>query len=74
MRDFLHAHGEKIMEMGVLVFIFVFACVMLAIFKGNEELSRWIENGSVIAILARAFGSHGTEASIEPAKEPPKEP
>ena len=44
-------------EMLILVFIFVFGCLMLAFFPMREELSRWIENGAIVAILARAFGS-----------------
>jgi hypothetical protein len=57
MKDFLNAHFDKIIEVSCLVFIFVFATLMLAYFKGNEEMSRWIENGAVITVLARAFGS-----------------
>lgn len=57
MKDIINAHFDKIAEISVLVFIFVFATTMLAAFKGNEEMSRWIENGAVITILARAFGS-----------------
>ncbi len=53
-------------EMMVLVFIFVFASVMLALFPGREELARWIENGAVIAILARAFGSTTPSESKDP--------
>lgn len=77
MRDVLDAHFDKILEMGVLVFIFVFATLMLAFFKGNEEMSRWIENGAIIAVLARAFGTstktpktevitNSTESEIKP--------
>lgn len=34
---------------------------MLAMFPMREEMSRWIENGAVIAILARAFGTPKTD-------------
>ena len=57
MKDIINNHFDKIAEISVLVFIFVFATCMLAAFKGNEEMSRWIENGAIITILARAFGA-----------------
>lgn len=57
MKGLIHDHFDKIAEVSVLLFIFIFATCMLAAFKGNEEMSRWIENGAVITILARAFGS-----------------
>jgi len=56
MKDLLKEHFDKILEIGVLVFIFVFAAIMLAYVK-SEEMARWIENGAVITILARAFGT-----------------
>ena len=81
MKEFLNIHFDKIAEVSVLVFIFVFATCMLAHYKGNEEMSRWIENGAVITILARAFGSSrpaapnttNTTSSIttpDPSQEP----
>ena len=60
--DIVESHFDKLAEMGVLVFIFVFATVMLSYFK-NEEMSRWIENGAIIAILARTFGQKQKEKS-----------
>ncbi len=44
-------------EMLLLSSIFIFGCVMLALFPGREELARWIENGAVIGIIARGFGT-----------------
>lgn len=56
---FLDDHADKVIEVAVLLFIFVFSTLMLAYFK-NEEMARWIENGAIITILARAFGTNGT--------------
>lgn len=56
MKDIIAAHFDKILEIGTLVFVFVFATIMLAYVK-NEEMARWIEGGAVITVLARAFGS-----------------
>ncbi len=53
-------------EMLILVFIFVFGSAMLAAFPGKEELARWIENGAIVAILARAFGSKSPSESKDP--------
>lgn len=66
MKDILNAHFDKIIEVSCLVFIFIFATCMLAYFKGNEEMSRWIENGAIITVLARAFGSRPSVA-VNPA-------
>ena len=52
MKDFMNAHFEVL----VLVFIFVFSTGMLAFFK-NEEMSRWIEGGAIITVIARSMGS-----------------
>jgi hypothetical protein len=57
----IEAHFDKIMEIATLVFIFVFATLMLA-YIHNEEMSRWIENGAIIAILARTFGAGKAKA------------
>lgn len=73
MKDFLTAHFDKIAEISVLVFIFVFATCMLAHYTGNEEMSRWIENGAVITILARAFGS-SRPATVGSAANPANTP
>jgi len=62
MKSVIESHFDKIWESLILLFIFTFATVMLAYFK-NEEMARWIENGAVITILARAFGSRGTAAN-----------
>ncbi len=56
MKDVFKEHFDKILEISVLVFLFVFATVMLAYIK-SEEMARWIENGAIITILARAFGA-----------------
>ncbi len=53
-------------EMLILVFIFVFGSAMLAAFPGKEELARWIENGAIVAILARAFGSNTKSEDKDP--------
>lgn len=65
MKDLIAAHFEKILELSVLLFIFVFSTFMLAYFK-NEEMTRWIENGVVIAILARAFGTLNPKPPLPP--------
>lgn len=70
MKDILAAHFEKIIEIGTLLFIFVFATCMLAYCKGNEEMSRWIENGAIIAILARTFGARSSGTVTPPKDEP----
>ena len=70
LRTLLEEHFEKVMELGVLVFIFVFATCMLAYCKGNEEMSRWIENGAIIAILARTFGARSSGTVTPPKDEP----
>lgn len=57
MKSILESHFDKILEMSILVFIFIFATIMLAKYPMNEEMTRWIENGAIIAILARAFGT-----------------
>jgi hypothetical protein len=67
-REIIAAHFEKLAEFGILVFIFVFATVMLAFFPMREEMARWIENGAVIVILARSFGT--AKADAKPGSEP----
>lgn len=59
MKDLFNSHFDKILEVGTLVFIFVFATLMLAFVK-NDEMARFIESGAVITILARAFGNKAT--------------
>lgn len=61
MKAILEKHFDKIVEISALMFIFIFATVMLAAFK-NEEMARWIENGAIIAILARTFGARPSAA------------
>lgn len=56
-REIFASHFETC----VLVFIFVFGAVMLAFFPMKEELARWIEGGTVVGILARAFGTPKTD-------------
>ena len=70
MKDIINTHFDKIIEIGTLLFIFVFATCMLAYFKGNEEMSRWIENGAIIAILARTFGARPSGVVTTPKEEP----
>ena len=53
MKDFLNAHFEII----VLVFIFVFSTIMLALVK-SYEMARWIQGGAVITVIARAMVPH----------------
>ena len=72
LREIIASHFDRVMELSILVFIFVFATVMLACFPMREEMSRWIENGAVIAILARAFGTPpkpGTDSIEKDKKE-----
>lgn len=70
MKELLSSHFDKIWEMSILVFIFVFAVIMLAFFPQREEMSRFIENGAIIAILARAFGGQVKSAPATPAPTP----
>ena len=73
MKALLSDHFDKIMDLFVLVFVFVFATAMLAKYQ-NEEMSRWIENGAIIAILARMLGPRPLLAKPENGKPPePKE-
>jgi hypothetical protein len=79
MKDLMRDHFDKVVEVGVLVFIFVFATLMLAFYgKGNDEMARWIENGAIITILARSFGSRqppaNTTTSVTTATIPPAPP
>lgn len=67
-RAIFATHFEKILEMFVLVFIFVFGVVMLAKYQ-SEEMTRFIENGAVIAILARAFGTTSPKPAVPPDHE-----
>ncbi len=53
MKDFINAHFEVI----ILVFIFVFSTIMLALVK-SDEMARWIEGGAVITVIARSMGSN----------------
>ena len=53
MKSMIEAHFEVL----ILVFIFVFASGMLALFPMREELARWIENGAIITIIARGMGA-----------------
>lgn len=68
MKDIIAAHFDKILEIGTLVFVFVFATIMLAYVK-NEEMARWIEGGAVITVLARAFGSRPSPPPTLPTGE-----
>lgn len=42
-------------ELLLLVFIFVFGTIMLAI-RPNDEMARWIEGGLVVSVIARGLG------------------
>ncbi len=53
MKDFLNAHFEVL----ILLFIFVFATIMLALVK-SDEMARWIEGGAIITVIARSMGSN----------------
>lgn len=65
-RQILSAH----IELTVLVFLFVFGCFMLAFFPNREEMSRFIENGAILGILARAFGTKSDDQkTADPTKE-----
>ena len=58
-------------EILILVGIFVFSCFMLA-FSHSEELSRWIENGAIITVIARGMAGKTTESPkpTDEAKKP----
>ncbi len=71
-KDLMADHAEKVMELGILVFVFVFATIMLALFPMREEMARWIENGAIVAILARAFGTAAAPTTVV-TKVPPNE-
>ncbi len=51
MKNLIEAHFEVL----ILVFIFVFATVLLAVFPGREEMARWIENGAIVTVIARSM-------------------
>ncbi len=64
MKELFHTHFEKIFETSVLVFIFVFSTFMLAFIK-NDEMARWIEGGTIIAVMIRSFGNKATPANTK---------
>ena len=66
----LSEKSEIVLELGVLVFLFVFGCLMLAWYPQREEMARYIENGAVIGILARCFGTSSKTAPDEKKDNP----
>jgi hypothetical protein len=56
-------------DMLLLVFIFVFSSLMLALFPMRDEMARWIEGGAIITIMARSMGLATKTATPPPSDE-----
>ena len=65
MKEAINAHFEKILEMGILVFIFVFGTAMLAKYGTADEMARWIEGGTVIAVIAQGLRGRSDPANTK---------